>query len=318
MRIAKPFYRRAKKSWYLQLGKRQISLAKDRKKAFEKWKQMLLHEGLATDPCLTIEELCDRFLEWAKHHTAEGTYEFYRTYLQQFCDAFGKRDVGRITIDDAERWLDSHETWKNASRRAAVVSVKRAYSWGNDRQIIYVHPLKGMKKPPESRREAILSEGDMKAIFAAARGKAFKNFLLAMEETGCRPGEIAGVTAEQVDLAQGVWVLPKHKTRHKTGKPRVVYLTPRMVELCRDLMAKYPEGPIFRTSRGKPWNRNAVRCRFRRLRDKLGLKGVVAYTYRHTYATDALVNGVDTMTVCELLGHTSPAMLMKHYGHLAK
>jgi integrase len=78
------------------------------------------------------------------------------------------------------------------------------------------------------------------------------------------------VTAADVNLELGVWTLTKHKTMKKTGRPRVVYLTPTMVELTRRLKDTYPDGPLFRNHRGKtPWNRNSVRLRFRRLRDKL-------------------------------------------------
>ncbi len=86
---------------------------------------------------------------------------------------------------------------------------------------------------------------------------------------------------------------------------------------CRRLVAKHPTGPLFRNSRGKPWNRNAIRCRFRRLRKKLNLdKGVVAYAYRHTYTTAGLEGGVPIATMAELLGHTSTDMINEHYGHL--
>jgi integrase len=126
------------------------------------------------------------------------------------------------------------------------------------------------------------------------------------------------VDAANVHLNLGVWVFEKHKTARKTGKPRVVYLTPAMVELSRRLVTKYPEGPLFRGPRGgKPFTRNGIRCRFRRLRDKLpDLRHFTAYTARHSFATDALVNGVGAAQVAELLGHCSLEML-KHYGHLS-
>src|SRR5690606_35712005 len=78
-----------------------------------------------------------------------------------------------------------------------------------------------------------------------------------------------------------------------------------------------PAGRLFLNSRGKPWTSNAIRCQMRFLRDKLDLpSGVCAYAFRHTFTTDALESGIDTSTVAALLGHTSTAMIDRHYGHL--
>jgi integrase len=140
-----------------------------------------------------------------------------------------------------------------------------------------------------------------------------------MQETGCRPGEVAAVTAEQVDLKLGVWVFDEHKTAHKTGKPRVVYLSPAVLDLTRTLVVRYPTGPLFRGRGGRPFTRNGIRCRFRRLRAKLpDLKAFTAYSYRHTFTTDALTNGVGVAQVAELLGHTGTEMVMRHYQHLSQ
>ena len=139
-----------------------------------------------------------------------------------------------------------------------------------------------------------------------------------MTLTGCRPGEIARVTAADVNLDQGVWVLARHKTAKKTGKPRIIYLPPEAVELTRELMAKYPTGPLFINSRGKPWTRNAVRIRFRNLRKKFPeLKGIVAYSYVRASAPTPSKPGVPDATVAALLGHTGTATLHRFYNRLS-
>jgi integrase len=93
-----------------------------------------------------------------------------------------------------------------------------------------------------------------------------------------------------------------------------------MVELTRRLLQEHPTGPLFRGPRGgKPFTRNGIRCRFRRLRQKLPhLAGVISYTFRHTYATDALEHGVGVAEVAELLGHKGTEMVMRHYQHLSE
>ena len=44
---------------------------------------------------------------------------------------------------------------------------------------------------------------------------------------------------------------------------------------------------------------------------------MISYSYRHSFATDALVNGVGAIEVAELMGHSNTDMLVKHYQHLA-
>ena len=139
-----------------------------------------------------------------------------------------------------------------------------------------------------------------------------------MQETGCRPSEVARVTAANCNFDLGIWMFEQHKTAGKTNRPRIVYLTPAMLELSRRLAEQRPQGPLFLNRRKRGYSRSAIRTRFWRLREKhSNLAGIVAYSYRHSFATDALVRGVGVAQVAELLGHTSTDMVMRHYGHIA-
>jgi hypothetical protein len=70
-------------------------------------------------------------------------------------------------------------------------------------------------------------------------------------------------------------------------------MTAALKELSRKLCDRHPTGPIFRNEDGNPWTLQAINCRFRRKRnrknDKLD-KGITAYVYRPSWATDALEN----------------------------
>jgi integrase len=199
-----------------------------------------------------------------------------------------------------------------------VTCLKRAYNWAEAEGILTSNPVKKVAKPAARARDRILTPEERLEVAAAIKDAEFGDFVFALQETGCRPSEVARVTAADVDPEQGVWTLEQHKTRKRTGKPRVVYLTPPMLELTRRLLERHPEGTLFRNLRGRAWTRNAIRCRFRRIRHRLPhLKGVISYTYRHSFATDALVNGVGAIEVAELMGHANTDMLVKHYQHLA-
>jgi integrase len=323
MRQPKPWYRTSKDAWFVELGGKQIRLAKGRdaeKEAFEAFYRLMSArpENLPAADKITVARLSDLFLDQSQRHHAPDTYAIYRHFLQSFCDSYGRLAAAAIKPFHVSRWVDAHKTWTGA-RRHAVMAVKRAYSWADKQGVLSPSPVRSVEVDPVRRRTRVLTRDEQAEILAAIRDEPFRQFVLAMIETGCRPSEVARVTAANVDHALGVWVFEAHKTAKKTGKPRVVYLTPAALELTKRLVEKHPEGPLFRGPRGgRPFTRNNIRCRFRRLREKLPhLAHFVCYNLRHTYATQALLNGVGVAQVAELLGHTSTEMVSKVYGHLA-
>ena len=79
MRTPKPFYRRFNDTWYVQLGKRQVPLAKgekNEKEAYRRYYEVMAEEptGRMPNPLpkATVAAVCDLFLEWCqKHKTAK-------------------------------------------------------------------------------------------------------------------------------------------------------------------------------------------------------------------------------------------------------
>ncbi|QEL17781.1 tyrosine-type recombinase/integrase [Limnoglobus roseus] len=337
MRQPKPWYRAALDAWYVEHHGKQVRLGDHPadfpppKKSKSGWLPPppildAFYKLMATDPAnlpktdkLVVRMLCELFLEHSHTHHAGVTYDNYKHFLQSFTDAYGTLLAADIKPFHVSRWLDDNPSWKGG-RRHAIIAVKSAYSWADLQGVLSPNPLRKVKAGRANRRTRILTPEEVAEIVGAIRDTAFKRFVQALLETGCRPSEVARVRAEHVDLAAGVWRLPEHKTAKKTHKPRVVYLTPAMVELSRTLAAEQPNGPLFRGPRKKtPFTRQAIRCRFLRLRAKLPhLKHFVCYNVRHTYATNALVNGVGVAQVAELLGHTSTEMVSSTYGHLAE
>ncbi len=340
MNHRKPWYRKSKDAWYVEIDGRQRLIGKhpegapppkkssrtglwnapqEIQSAFRKLIDAHEREEAAkADPrSILARVVCDLFLVAAEKTVEAETFEWYKKYLQSFCDLHGGVRVTALRPLHLTEWLDSHPGWK-ASRRHAIIAVKRCFKWAEEEGVVDKSPFRGVKKPPVGRRERILTPAEKQEILDTIKDKPFRQFVFALFETGCRPSEVARVTAGHFDATRGLWVFDKHKTRKKTDKPRVVYLTPAMVELTRELIALYPEGPLFRGNRNhRGFTRNGIRCRFRRLRAKLPhLKGVVSYTARHTYTTEALTAGVGIMEVAELLGHTSTEMVQAHYAHL--
>jgi integrase len=335
MRTAKPWYRESKDAWYVEIDGKQVRLAKgkkNKKEAEDEFHKKMAQRGrlpAKATQALTVTQLAALFLAWSeKHHDADTT-AWYRSYVEDFRDheRIGATKAIDIVPYHLTQWLDSNPAWK--SRHHPIACVKRLFAWGVQEGLLKDSPLRSVKKPPTNSRVVVLTTKEREEVLAAIKDEPFRNFVFAMQQTGCRPSEIRRVSAANVNLDSGLWVFEKHKTGGKTHKVRVVYLTPGMLELSKKLVAKHPIGPLFTTMRRvrneqgelveRGFTKNGIRCRFRELRRKLPhLKKLISYAYRHSFATEALVKGIGAPQVAELLGHESLEMIVKHYSHLGE
>jgi len=322
--MAGPWFRKQNGTWYLTQDGKQVRLGKDRDKAFRRWHRMEALQVDHDDP--SFAQIAAAFLAWSQKHNTADMFEWYGRFLAAASNEFGETPVRLLKKHQVTAWLDAAVP-KAGNRRGAITACKRCLNWAQDEGLIPHNPIAKMRRPATQSREAIVDATDLGRILAAAdsgnrkqyRQGCFRAFVLAMIHSGCRPGEVRRVTAWHYDPRVPAWVFPRaeNKTGEKTGRPRVVRLSACLDTLTRILAQARPDGPLFLNAKGSPWTANAVRCRMRRLRTKLGLPDdVVSYTFRHTFATEAIVNNVGDQAVAELLGHTSTAMIRKHYGHL--
>jgi integrase len=322
-RPRKPWFRKRRGDWCVTIDGKQVHLAYGRENkaaAVKEYHRQMAErdEPDSADRPATVAALLARFLGWSKAHKAAATYEQRRHFLKSLAASPGvsKLPPHKLTVSHVERWLAAHPSW-TSSRRHAILIVLRAFNWAVKRRIMSANPILGIEVPRQKRVLAYLKKEQRRAVFEGTRDAAFRNFLTALEQTGCRPGEVRAVTAADVDRGRWVWELKDHKTAGKTGKPRTIFLTVTMRDLTTELMARNPTGPLFLNSRKRPWTRNAVRCRFRKLRERFPEFGhFTATSFRRAYVTDALENGVDVAKVAELVGHTSTDMVMRFYNQL--
>lgn len=325
--MRKPWFREQNETWYAHFAGKQVRLVKGKdqeEEAYRIWNELKTASN-PDAPNAPIAAICEAFLEWATLNLAEKTVGWYGDYLADLCStSVGAMPVRILKPFHITKWLNDHG-WKDAQRRAGITSIKRALNWACDEGLLQFNPIARMKRPDVGRREVTVAEVSHRQMIEAAdqghanqyRQGAFRLFLIGLRHAGCRPGELRTVTAGHYEPRAAIWKFAKHKTASKTKKPRIVHLTPCLDTISRILSHYRPDGPLFLNSEGNPWTANAIRCRMQRLREKLGLPaGTVSYSYRHTFATEGLLQGVNIATMAELLGHQDTKMISQHYGHL--
>lgn len=321
MRQPKPYFRKQKKCWYVQIGSppRQLSLGKDKKEAWRKYHELMaanepLHESTAT-----VEDLFERYLEWLEKNRKPGTYKKVQALLTSFAKFIGKSTkVAKLSGSDLSNWVEKQSTWNSTTRNDAIVAVVRCFNWAVGKRYLRSNNVAAVPdKPRRKRREVTLSDAEWKELLSHVKDQAFRDLLIFMWETGARPFEARTVEAKQIHLDAGLIIFEPSDAKGERHE-RVIYLTPTATEICKRRMEKHPTGYIFLNTRGDKWTKDSINCRFQRLKKKLGGKRVFAYAIRHSYATNGLMNGMDSLTLSQLMGHADTSMLAKTYSHLAK
>jgi hypothetical protein len=169
-----PFYRSARKGWFVQVGKRQIPLGldqdpkRDRKTGKPIPSQAILdryHETMrrrddfeeprapaGTSPLVVV--VIDQFLEWVERRKAKRTYEWY----QRHCQAFAKsipRDliVAKLKPFHLTSLCDAYPEWSPTTKHGLCRAVQRALRWAAKQGTIDRSPLGDVEKPePQNRR----------------------------------------------------------------------------------------------------------------------------------------------------------------------
>jgi site-specific recombinase XerC len=202
-----------------------------------------------------IVDLLAMFREWAEKHLAPKSYEWYRRYLHSFVRFLSEGvTIARLKPLAVTQWLDRHPKWRASSRRAAITAIKRALAWAEQQGAIERSPLAHVKRPAAPRRTATLTAAEKQSVLNASSDPAFRELLTAAELSRDRPQELRRIEARHFDAKRGTWVFPQeeNKTGEATGRPRVVFLSPAIMDLSKRLARESPSGPLFRNAHGRP------------------------------------------------------------------
>ena len=315
-----PFWRKQTNCFYVQVGKKQHRLSADKTEAYRLYHELMSRPPeMATSPLAPSEQLVvkivDDFLEWAKCNRAPATYDIYHRLLQKFAEAI----PGELTVSDLKpfhvtRVMDANSPiWSDNTKRDFAVTVQRAFNWAEKQGLLERNPLRHVEKPAREAREMAVSPVDHAAILAAIEEPNFRDLVELAWETGSRPVELRKIEARFV--SDNRIVFPPKEAKGKRHH-RVIYLgTDTARETVERLCQINPEGPILRNSAGKPWTKDSINCAFFRLKKKLGVKFHMG-AFRKGFTTEALKNGVDTVTLAHLLGHRDASMISRVYGRV--
>lgn len=184
----------------------------------------------------------------------------------------------------------------------------------------------GVQRPPITP----LSPTHVAALIAAVP-EDYRLLVEVLAVTGMRQGEAFALTVGDLDLDRvppQIWVRASwsphgggHLKATKTNKARIVVLpADTAARLAAHVAGKAADDPVFTTVNGCRISSSNFRERVWvpavdkvRAEDPSLPDRVTVHELRHFYATTALVNGVDLVTVSKQLGHSATAVTADVY-----
>jgi integrase len=326
-RPPRPWYWKERDGWYVTLGGQRLGLAHgkhNRRAAEDKFHELMIERDANPAPDSgrpTVVSVVEAYLAYAARRLAARNYADLRSVLQRFAEAHGYRLVTDCKAYHLTSWLDASPSFASDWTRLRVVAtVKRAFNWAGRQGLVGDNPFKAVSQSAGRSRRP-LTDAEFRSLLRGApgpRGRPFRQALIFLRLTGCRPAEMASLTWSDIHW-DGVprVVLTAHKTAAKTGKPRVIPLVPVVQKLLRHLDKSTSGDRVFLNDRGNPWHRSALSLRIQRCRVRQGIPAdAVLYGIRHQFGTEAIKNGVGLKAVAQLMGHQGTRTTERHYVHL--
>jgi integrase len=252
-------------------------------------------------------------------------------YGRHIQPALGRRRVQDLAIPDARRALRAIGAAAGpATANRAHGLLRRLLNFAVEEGRLTSNPLTRMKPLfRETSRARVLSHEELAAVWAAAESAreadggpkgVSRSMAIALQLcllTLQRGGEVVGMRAQELDLAEGLWLIPAGRT--KASREHLVPLSDeaiRLIGAALDLAAlrlgRTPSGPdpVFPSPRdpAQPIVRLSLTRAAARLMAFAGVVDATPHDLRRTAATSMASErlGVPTDIIARVLNHATP------------
>jgi integrase len=260
-----------------------------------------------------------------KASTSENYRIHIRRHLTPFFGCYGLKDIQSELV---QQFIAS-KTASPKTIRNIVVTLQSmwriARAWGYVAHDIFDGVL---YPPPRRANRFFFSVEDVQRIVGAAK-EPHRMFYGLLAESGCRVGELCGLTVDDLDLERNLLAVRQSAWRGRLVGPktansvRVVNLSRQCVENLRAFLACWRPNEnrlLFSTRNGTPWDANMLRKRqFRSLLKELNIpipKGNGFHAFRHANAALMDRLAVPMKVRQQRLGHSDPRMTLGVYTHV--
>jgi integrase len=292
----------------------------------------------------TVAGFIDRFVrDWVTVNVSARTAERYRQLLDHVRRHLRERPLQKVRPEELAALYATLSRSGMAPRTISHVHSVLFQALGQAKvwKVVRDNVAEAVRPPPVPDKELPILQPDRarEMLGALRRNPLYLLASLALA-TGMRRNELLALRWRDVDLdagrlrvelaleETGVHGIRTKAPKTKNGRRTIALPTHIVMELRHHWreqqeqrlalgMGKAPaDSPILATIEGKPQSPNTITKAWPRAMAAIGMPEITLHSLRHTHASMLIASGMDVLTISRRLGHGSPTITLRVYGHL--
>src|SRR5262245_5184189 len=246
-----------------------------------------------------VEDLLEMFIAQLSQNRSGG--EVSRLLRREVGKPWADRSIHEITKRDVVEVVAAIEQrGAPVAANKTLKSIKKFLRWCAGRAVLDQSPAEGVPLPAkEIARDRVLDDEELARVILAARqiGGPYGGIVEFLALTGQRREEVARLQWEELDLARGIWTIPKSRT--KNAKAHLVHLSEQSLAVLKRADQRGPL--VFSLLGTKPFQKFS---KAKRELDQLsGVAGWRLHDLRRTCVSGMARLGVAPHVADKILNH---------------
>lgn len=272
----------------------------------------------------TFRALMTEYLSSLKGYANDETiHEKLRMY-EMYCPNLLDKDIRKITAKVIQSWKNTiHELPLSITTKNHIIRAVRSLSKFGYVNYDYPDFAKSVKAFPKSSEDIkemhIMSPQDFDKLIDNVKNPLYRAFFIFLYHTGCRRGEAmalykADIKAKHAELNKSIRNLKSSNSRMKNAQSkRTILLDDYVLETIQPLMEIEGEYLFGGTA---PLTPTTIRKYFLRACKEANLEGYRIHDLRHSFISNAILNGMNIVMVSKYVGHKNVTTTLNQYSHL--
>ncbi len=274
----------------------------------------------------SFDQLKDLYIESLIGYTNEETRHAKKRLFEKYAAPLFPMNVRQIKKSDLLLWRNGiAELDRSIDLKNKILQIVKAVSKFGAEYYDYPDFAKNIKAFPKNSDDineiAVLSKENFEKMLENCSNEVYKRFYSFLYYTGCRRGEALALT--KADIKGKTASLNKSIRRYKDGfrplknrySKRSIILSDKAYDSIEPLLDT--EGD-FIFGGTEPLPTTSISRNFDAALKKAGLDHYRIHDLRHSFISNAILNGVDIVSISRYVGHANIEMTLNRYSHLLK